>query len=59
MEASAEPMLRNWLDCIQSREKTIANEVVAYYSTVACYMGLQAFRTQSRVTWKKDWDLPA
>jgi predicted dehydrogenase len=59
MEASAEPMLRNWLDCIQSRQKAIANEVVAYYSTVACYMGLEAFRTQSRVAWKREWDLPA
>jgi predicted dehydrogenase len=58
MEASAEPMLRNWIDCIQSRNRTLANEVVAYYSTVACYMGLQAFRTQSRVAWKSEWDLP-
>lgn len=57
-EASAEPMLRNWIECIQSRRKTIANEVVGYYSTVACYMGLQAFRTQSRVAWKSEWDLP-
>ena len=58
-EASAEPMLKNWIECIQSRRKAIANEVVAYYSTVACYMGLQAFRTQSRVVWKSEWDLPA
>lgn len=56
---TAEPMLRNWIECIQSRRKTIANEVEAYYSCVACFMGNQAFRTQSRVTWDSRWDLPA
>ncbi|HEY3291727.1 MAG TPA: Gfo/Idh/MocA family oxidoreductase, partial [Anaerolineae bacterium] len=50
-EATAEPMLKNWVECIRSRNKTIANEEVAYYSTMACYMGNQAFRTRSRVVW--------
>ena len=56
---TAEPMLRNWIDCIRTRGKTIANEEVAYYSTVACYMVLEAYRTKSRVVWNKKWDLPA
>ncbi|MFB3829658.1 MAG: Gfo/Idh/MocA family protein [Bryobacteraceae bacterium] len=55
--ASAAPMLRNWLECIRTRQKTIANEEEAYYSTMACFMGNQAFRTQSRVVWDKRWDI--
>jgi hypothetical protein len=29
----------------------------ADYSTVACYIANQAFRTKSRVTWNPEWDL--
>lgn len=50
-------ILRNWLDCIRSREKPIADEVSSYYSSVACFMGLEATRTRSRVTWQSGWDL--
>lgn len=57
--ASAEPMLRNWIECIKSRKKTIANEEEAYYSTMACFMGAQAYRTRSRVVWDDKWNLPA
>jgi predicted dehydrogenase len=55
----ATPMLRDWFDCIRSRRRTIANEEVAYYSTMACFMVNQAFRTQSRVAWDNRWNLPA
>jgi predicted dehydrogenase len=55
---SATPMLRNWIECIRSRGKTIANEEVAYYSTVACFMVNEAFRTRSRVAWDARWSLP-
>ena len=54
---SADPMLRNWLECIRTRQKTWANEVEAYWSTMACFMGNQAFRTGSRVVWDAAWDL--
>jgi hypothetical protein len=37
----------------------VANEVEAYYSTVACFMAREAYRTQSRVVWDPAWDLPA
>jgi predicted dehydrogenase len=57
--SSAEWLIKNWLDCIRSREKTIANEVEAYYSSMACFMGRRALETKSRVVWDKDWDLPA
>ncbi len=55
----AAPMLRNWIECIRSRKKTIANEEAAYFSTTACFMVNQAFRTQSRVAWDNKWNLPA
>ncbi len=56
---AADPMLRNWVECIRSREKTIANEEVAYYSTMACFMVNEAYRTRSRVTWNRKWNLEA
>ena len=57
--ANAETILRNWLECIRDRKKTVANEEEGYYSAVACFMANQAFRTKSRVVWDKKWDLPA
>lgn len=56
--ASALPLLRNWLECIQTRNKPVANEEQGYYSAVACYMGLEAYRTKSRVAWNDNWNLP-
>lgn len=57
--ASAEHILKNWLRCIRSREKTVANEEAGYYSSMACFMGNQAYRTKSRVVWDDKWNLPA
>jgi predicted dehydrogenase len=57
--SSAEWLLKNWLECIRTRQKTVANEEEGYYSTMACFMGAQAYRTRSRVTWDSKWDLPA
>ncbi len=57
--ATAEYLLKNWLECLRSRQKPVANEVEGYYSTVACFMANQAYRTQSRVVWDSVWDLPA
>lgn len=56
---NAEKILPNWLECIRDRKKTIANEEEGYYSAVACFMANTAYRTKSRVTWDKEWDLPA
>jgi predicted dehydrogenase len=57
--ASAEWLLRNWLDCIRTRQKTVANEEEGYWSAMACFMGNQALRTRSRVVWDEKWNLPA
>jgi predicted dehydrogenase len=55
---TAEPMLKNWMECIRTRKKTLANEEDAYWSTMACFMANQAMRTRSRVVWDNKWNLP-
>ncbi|MBI4889370.1 MAG: hypothetical protein HY821_02015, partial [Acidobacteria bacterium] len=55
---NAEFILKNWLERIRDRKKTVANEDEGYYSAVACYMANQALRTKSRVVWDRRWDLP-
>lgn len=57
--SSAEWLIRNWFDCIRSREKPVANEEEGYWSSMACFLGNQAYRTKSRVVWNPEWDLPA
>ena len=57
--ASPEVILRDWIDCIRTRRKPIAGAEDSYFSCVACYMALEAFRTQDRVRWSPEWDLPA
>lgn len=56
--ASAEGIVRNWLECLRTRQQPVASAEEAYYSTVACFMANRAYRTQSRVVWDSKWDLP-
>jgi predicted dehydrogenase len=56
---SAEHLLRNWLECIRTRQKPIASEVEGYYSAVSCYMGLEAYRQKKRIEWDRKWELEA
>jgi predicted dehydrogenase len=55
--AAATNILRNWIECLKSRQQPIVNVETAYYSSTACYMALQALRTQSRVVWRREWDI--
>ncbi len=57
--ASADNILKNWLECMRSRRKTVANEEEGYYSAVACFMANQAFLKKTRILWDRAWDLPA
>lgn len=57
--ANAETILRDWLERMRDRKRTVANEDEGYYSAVACFMANQAYQTKSRVLWDKQWDLPA
>jgi len=57
--SNAENILRDWLDRIRDRKRTVVNEEEGYYSSVACFMAAQALRRRSRVVWDRKWDLPA
>jgi predicted dehydrogenase len=51
-------LVQNWLDCVRTREKPVANEVEGYYSSIACFMGNMAYQKKQRITWDPAWDLP-
>lgn len=51
--------IKNWLDCIRTRQKPVANVEAVYYSTMACAMGSMAFRSGTKVYWNDAWNLPA
>ncbi len=53
----ATELIKNWLDCIRTRQKPVANEEAGYYSSVACYMGVRAYQAKKRITWDDDWNL--
>ncbi len=55
---SAEYLLRNWLECLRTRQKPVSNEETGYYSAIACFMCNQAYRTKTRVVWDPSWALP-
>jgi predicted dehydrogenase len=55
---NAERILPDWLECIRTRKRTVANEDEGYYSSVACFMANKAFNTKTRVMWDSHWDLP-
>jgi predicted dehydrogenase len=57
--SSAEWLMKNWLECIKSREKPIADEVQGYYSCMACFMGLEAYKQRKRIEWDHKWDVEA
>jgi predicted dehydrogenase len=56
--ASAAPLIRNWLECIRTRQKPVANEVEGHYSSTACFMALEAYRTRAAVSWDPQWNPP-
>ncbi len=58
-DANPTGILKNWLDCMRTRQTPVANEVEGYYSAVACFMALRAYGTKSRVAWNDAWNLPA
>jgi predicted dehydrogenase len=55
---NAETILPNWIECIRTRNKPVANEEEGYYSSVACFMANLAYNRKTRVVWNPKWDLP-
>jgi hypothetical protein len=57
--AAADVILRDWLDRIRDRKRTIANEEHGHYSASTCHLAALAFEKKQRVAWDPAWDLPA
>jgi hypothetical protein len=43
--------VRNWLDCIKSREKPTSNVEVGFHSTLPTLLGRQAVKEGRALTW--------
>ncbi|HBY61510.1 MAG TPA: hypothetical protein DEH78_16940 [Solibacterales bacterium] len=50
-------LLQDWIDCIRTRGRTLANEEEGYYSSMACFMGNLAYQKKARIVWDSKWDL--
>ncbi len=57
--AAADPHLKNWLECIRTRQKPVADEVAGHYSSVVCYMANLAWRNRTRIKWDPAWEVSA
>jgi predicted dehydrogenase len=57
--SSAEWLIKDWLANIRTRGRCVANEEEGYYSSMACFMGNQAYLKKARIVWRQEWDLPA
>jgi len=43
--------IRNFLDCVKSRQRPISDVEIGYRSTSTCLLGNVAYRSQRRITW--------
>ena len=43
--------IRNWLDCVKSRQEPTCNAETGFYSSLPCLLGLQAIQEGSALTW--------
>ncbi|MCC7499681.1 MAG: Gfo/Idh/MocA family oxidoreductase [Bryobacterales bacterium] len=55
--SSEESHMANWLDCIQSRKQPAADVVEGHYSSLACHIVNNAYRSGTRATWQPEWDV--
>jgi len=49
-----EPHVRNFLDCVKSRERPICDIEIAHRSTTACHLGNIALLTGRKITWDRE-----
>ncbi len=55
--ATADVVLKNWMECIRTRQKPIANVEEGYYSSMACFMANQAYQKKARIVWDAAWNI--
>ena len=52
-----EDHMANWLECVRSRKEPNANVEDGHYGAMACHVGNIAYKTRTRVSWRKEWDV--
>jgi predicted dehydrogenase len=45
------PHVRNFLDCVKSRQTPVGDIEIGHHSTVACHLGNIAYRTGQKILW--------
>ena len=55
--SSEESHMANWLDCIRTRKNPNADVVEGHYSSLACHIVNNAYRSGTRASWQKEWDV--
>ncbi len=51
------PHMANWLESIRTRKEPNAGPVAGHYSAMACHMVNMAYKSKSRVVWRKEWEV--
>ncbi|MEA1997026.1 MAG: Gfo/Idh/MocA family oxidoreductase [Gemmatimonadota bacterium] len=54
---STKPHMADWLDCMRSRSEPRATAVDGHYSSMACHIGNMAYKENSLIEWRKEWDV--
>lgn len=49
--------MANWLECIRTRKQPNANVVDSHYSAMACHIVNAAYKANTRVQWRPEWDV--
>lgn len=49
--------MANFLDCVRTRKQPNADVVEGHYSAMACHLLNLAYKKQTRVAWRKEWDV--
>ena len=52
-----EAHMANWLDCVRTRKQPNCDVVEGHYSAMACHLLNLAYKKQTRVTWRKEWEV--
>lgn len=52
-----EAHMANWLDCVRTRKQPNCDVVEGHYSAMACHLLNLAYKTRTRVTWRKEWEI--
>ncbi|MCX6625731.1 MAG: Gfo/Idh/MocA family oxidoreductase [Acidobacteria bacterium] len=55
--SSEESHMANWLDCVRTRKNPNAGVVEGHYSSLACHIVNNAYRSGTRAVWRKEWDV--